>query len=34
MGEISNPGLQQDSFDLSQFYGVFFEEALRRLPGG
>ncbi len=27
MGEVSNPGLQQGDFDLSQFYGVFFEEA-------
>jgi two-component system chemotaxis sensor kinase CheA len=26
MGEVTNPGLQQD-FDLSQFYAVFFEEA-------
>ena len=31
MGEISNPGLQQDDFDLSQFYGVFFEEARENL---
>jgi two-component system chemotaxis sensor kinase CheA len=27
MGEISNQGLQQSDFDLSQFYSVFFEEA-------
>lgn len=26
MGEVTNPGLQQD-FDLSQFFSVFFEEA-------
>jgi two-component system chemotaxis sensor kinase CheA len=31
MGEISNPGLQQDGFDLTQFYGVFFEEARENL---
>jgi two-component system chemotaxis sensor kinase CheA len=27
MGEITNQGLQQADFDLSQFYAVFFEEA-------
>jgi two-component system chemotaxis sensor kinase CheA len=27
MGEISNQGLQQADFDLTQFYSVFFEEA-------
>jgi two-component system, chemotaxis family, sensor kinase CheA len=27
MGEISNPGLPSDGFDLTQFYGVFFDEA-------
>ncbi|MEG1831778.1 MAG: chemotaxis protein CheW [Burkholderiaceae bacterium] len=27
MGEISNPSLQEADFDLSQFHGVFFEEA-------
>ena len=27
MGEVSNQGLQQGAFDLSQFYAVFFEEA-------
>ena len=31
MGEISNPGLQQDDFDLTQFYAVFFEEARENL---
>jgi two-component system, chemotaxis family, sensor kinase CheA len=31
MGEISNPGLPQDGFDLTQFYGVFFEEARENL---
>src|SRR4029077_2499368 len=31
MGEISNPGLQQDGFDLTQFYTVFFEEARENL---
>jgi len=31
MGEISNPGLQNDGFDLSQFYTVFFEEARENL---
>jgi len=31
MGEISNRGLQQDGFDLTQFYGVFFEEARENL---
>jgi two-component system chemotaxis sensor kinase CheA len=31
MGEISNPGLQEDGFDLTQFYGVFFEEARENL---
>ncbi|HEX4584460.1 MAG TPA: chemotaxis protein CheW [Burkholderiaceae bacterium] len=31
MGEISNPGLQQDGFDLTQFYAVFFEEARENL---
>jgi len=31
MGEISNPGLQEDGFDLSQFYTVFFEEARENL---
>ena len=31
MGEISNPGLQQDGFDLTQFYKVFFEEARENL---
>ena len=28
MGEISNAGLSQDGFDLSQFYAVFFEDPL------
>jgi two-component system chemotaxis sensor kinase CheA len=27
MGEMNNAGVQQDGFDLSQFHGVFFEEA-------
>jgi len=27
MGEVTNQGLQQDGFDLTQFYAVFFEEA-------
>jgi two-component system chemotaxis sensor kinase CheA len=27
MGEITNQGLQQSDFDLTQFYAVFFEEA-------
>jgi two-component system chemotaxis sensor kinase CheA len=27
MGEVSNQGLQQGGFDLTQFYAVFFEEA-------
>jgi two-component system, chemotaxis family, sensor kinase CheA len=27
MGEITNQGLQQADFDLTQFYAVFFEEA-------
>jgi two-component system chemotaxis sensor kinase CheA len=27
MGEVSNEGLQSGGFDLTQFYGVFFEEA-------
>lgn len=27
MGEVSNQGLQSGGFDLTQFYGVFFEEA-------
>ena len=27
MGEVTNQGLQQADFDLSQFYDVFFEEA-------
>lgn len=27
MGEVTNQGLQQADFDLSPFYGVFFEEA-------
>jgi two-component system chemotaxis sensor kinase CheA len=27
MGEVSNQGLQQGAFDLTQFYAVFFEEA-------
>jgi two-component system chemotaxis sensor kinase CheA len=27
MGDVSNQGLQQGAFDLTQFYGVFFEEA-------
>jgi two-component system chemotaxis sensor kinase CheA len=27
MGEITNQGLQQADFDMSQFYAVFFEEA-------
>ncbi len=27
MGEMSNPGVPADDFDLTQFYGVFFEEA-------
>ena len=27
MGEVSNRGLQSVGFDLTQFYGVFFEEA-------
>jgi len=31
MGEISNAGLQQDDFDLTQFYAVFFEEARENL---
>ncbi len=31
MGEISNPGLSQDGFDLTQFYTVFFEEARENL---
>jgi len=31
MGEISNQGLNQDGFDLTQFYGVFFEEARENL---
>jgi two-component system, chemotaxis family, sensor kinase CheA len=32
MGEISNPALtQQDGFDLTQFYTVFFEEARENL---
>jgi two-component system chemotaxis sensor kinase CheA len=31
MGEISNPGLPQDDFDLTQFYAVFFEEARENL---
>lgn len=31
MGEISNPGLQANSFDLAQFHGVFFEEAAENL---
>jgi two-component system chemotaxis sensor kinase CheA len=31
MGEISNPGLAQNGFDLTQFYTVFFEEARENL---
>jgi two-component system chemotaxis sensor kinase CheA len=31
MGEITNQGLQQADFDLSQFYAVFFEEARENL---
>jgi len=31
MGEITNQGLQQGGFDLSQFYSVFFEEAAENL---
>src|SRR2546426_762300 len=31
MGEISNAGLSQDGFDLTQFYTVFFEEARENL---
>jgi len=27
MGDVSNQGLQQGAFDLTQFYAVFFEEA-------
>jgi two-component system chemotaxis sensor kinase CheA len=27
MGDVTNQGLQQGAFDLTQFYGVFFEEA-------
>ena len=31
MGEISNPGLDESGFDLTQFYAVFFEEARENL---
>lgn len=31
MGDVSNQGLQEGAFDLTQFYAVFFEEAAENL---